>query len=106
MPNLFPEGKNEPLYNTVDAALLFINCVWLYYEKTQDIKFVEKMYPVMQRIISGYERGTNFNIHMEEDGLISAGSGVGSGDMDGCTCGRNPSDTKTWETGGDQCLLV
>ena len=76
MPNLFPEGENEPLYNTVDAALLFINCVWLYYEKTQDIKFVEEMYPVMQRIISGYERGTNFNIHMEEDGLISAGAGL------------------------------
>ena len=76
MPNLFPEGENEPLYNTVDAALLFINCVWLYYEKTQDIKFVEEMYPVMQRIISGYEKGTDFNIHMEEDGLISAGAGL------------------------------
>ena len=76
MPNLFPEGESEPLYNTVDAALLFINCVWLYYEKTQDIEFVEKMYPVMQRIISGYERGTHFNIHMEEDGLISAGAGL------------------------------
>ena len=76
MPNLFPEGENEPLYNTVDAALLFINCVWLYYEKTQDIKFVEEMYPVMQRIIFGYEKGTNFNIHMEEDGLISAGAGL------------------------------
>ena len=76
MPNLFPEGENEPLYNTADAALLFINCVWLYYEKTQDIKFVEEMYPVMQRIIFGYERGTNFNIHMEEDGLISAGAGL------------------------------
>ena len=24
MPNLFPEGKSEPMYNTVDAALLFI----------------------------------------------------------------------------------
>ena len=76
MPNLFPEGENEPLYNTVDAALLFINCVWLYYEKTQDIKFVEEMYPVMQRIIFGYEKGTDFNIHMEEDGLISAGAGL------------------------------
>lgn len=76
MPNLFPEGENEPLYNTVDAALLFINCVWLYYEKTQDIKFVEEMYPVMQRIIFGYEKGTHFHIHMEEDGLISAGTGL------------------------------
>ena len=76
MPNLFPEGGNKPLYNTVDAALLFINCVWLYYEKTQEIEFVEEMYPVMQRIICGYEKGTHFNIHMEEDGLISAGAGL------------------------------
>ena len=76
MPNLFPEGGNKPLYNTVDAALLFINCVWLYYEKTQEIEFVEEMYPVMQRIICGYEKGTHFNIHMEEDGLISAGTGL------------------------------
>ena len=76
MPNLFPEGGNKPLYNTVDAALLFINCVWLYYEKIQEIEFVEEMYPVMQRIISGYEKGTHFNIHMEEDGLISAGTGL------------------------------
>ena len=76
MPNLFPEGGNEPLYNTVDAALLFINCVWLFYEKTKDIGFVEEMYPVMQRIISCYERGTHFAIHMESDGLISAGSGL------------------------------
>ena len=74
MPNLFPEGGNKPLYNTVDAALLFINCVWLFYEKTQDIEFVEEMYPVMQRIIFSYEKGTHFNIHMEEDGLISAGA--------------------------------
>ena len=27
MPNLFPEGGKEPMYNTVDAALLFINSV-------------------------------------------------------------------------------
>ena len=76
MPNLFPEGGNKPLYNTVDAALLFINCAWLYYEKTQEIEFAEEMYPVMQKIISGYENGTHFNIHMEEDGLISAGTGL------------------------------
>ncbi len=33
MPNLFPEGRNEPMYNTVDASLLFINAVYLYYGK-------------------------------------------------------------------------
>ncbi len=33
MPNLFPEGKTDPMYNTADASLLFINAVYLYYEK-------------------------------------------------------------------------
>ena len=50
MPNLFPEGGNEPLYNTVDAALLFINCVYLYYQAAEDKAFVREMYPVMERI--------------------------------------------------------
>lgn len=76
MPNVFPEGGNQLFYNTVDAALLFINCVWLYYEKTEDKAFVEEMYPVMERIISGYKNGTDFHIYMDKDGLISAGSGL------------------------------
>ena len=76
MPNLFPEGENEPLYNTVDAALLFINCVWLYYEKTEDGDFVREMYPVMERIIEAYRTGTDYGIHMDGDGLIMAGRGL------------------------------
>lgn len=76
MPNLFPEGGNEPLYNTVDAALLFINCVYLYYEVTDDLEFVKEMFPVMERIIKGYQNGTEFGIRMDEDGLIQAGEGL------------------------------
>lgn len=76
MPNLFPEGGNEPLYNTVDAALLFINCVYLYYEATKDMAFVREVYPVMERIMTGYQKGTQFGIHMDADGLICAGKGL------------------------------
>lgn len=76
MPNLFPEGGNEPMYNTADAALLFINCVYLYWEATEDEAFVREMYPVMERIIEGYRQGTCFGIHMDEDGLIQAGEGL------------------------------
>ena len=76
MPNLFPEGGNEPLYNTVDAALLFINCVYLYYEATKDMEFVREVYPVMERIMDGYQSGTKFGIHMDTDGLICAGEGL------------------------------
>ena len=73
MPNLFPEGGKEPMYNTVDAALLFINCVYLYYEKTKDKAFIEEMYPVMERIITAYRRVRIMGIAMDADGLIRAG---------------------------------
>lgn len=76
MPNLFPEGKNDPMYNTADAALLFINCVYLYYGATGDEEFVKEMYPVMERIIKGYLMGTGYGIHMDTDGLIMAGEGL------------------------------
>lgn len=76
MPNLFPEGGNEPLYNTVDAALLFINCVYLYYQAAGDRAFVQEMYPVMERIIKAYREGTDYGIHMDEDGLIQSGDGL------------------------------
>ena len=76
MPNLFPEGRNDPMYNTVDAALLFINCVWLYYSASGNAGFVEEMYPVMERIIENYKAGTDYEIRMEEDCLIRAGSGL------------------------------
>lgn len=75
MPNLFPEGGNAPMYNTVDASLLFINAVYEYYKASGDRDFVASAYPVMKEIIHWYQTGTDFNIHMEEDGLIAAGSG-------------------------------
>lgn len=76
MPNLFPEGGNAPLYNTVDAALLFINCVYLYYQAAGGRAFVQEMYPVMERIIKAYREGTDYGIHMDEDGLIQSGEGL------------------------------
>lgn len=73
MPNLFPEGENEPMYNTVDASLLFINCVFLYYNRTGDRDFVREVYPVMRRIVECYKKGTEYGIHMDSDGLLMAG---------------------------------
>ena len=76
MPNLFPEGEQEPMYNTVDAALLFINGVYLYYNAAKDVAFVQEVYPVMKHIIENYRSGTHFGIHMDTDGLIQAGEGL------------------------------
>ncbi len=75
MPNLFPEGGKEPGYNTVDAALLFIVAVYEYYQRTWNLKFVKEAYPVMKEIVKWYHDGTDFGIHMDEDGLIMAGRG-------------------------------
>ena len=75
MPNLFPEGKEAPGYNTVDAALLFILAVYEYYQKTGNSVFVKSAYPIMKEIIEWYRKGTDFGIRMDEDGLIMAGQG-------------------------------
>ena len=75
VPNLFPEGGVEPMYNTVDAALLLIDSVWQYYSRTGDLAFAEEAFPVMARIIDCYRRGTRHSISMDDDGLILAGSG-------------------------------
>ena len=76
VPNLFPEGGEAPRYNTVDAALLLINSVWLYYQRTHRRDFLAYAYPIMQRIIQGYRKGSLHGIHMDEDGLIAAGQGL------------------------------
>uniref|UniRef100_UPI004056B264 amylo-alpha-1,6-glucosidase n=1 Tax=Acetatifactor sp. TaxID=1872090 RepID=UPI004056B264 len=75
MPNLFPEGTSEPGYNTVDAALLFVVAVYEYYQRTGNLEFVKEAYPVMKEIVTWYQKGTDFGISMDEDGLIRAGQG-------------------------------
>ncbi|MDD6052068.1 MAG: amylo-alpha-1,6-glucosidase [Clostridiales bacterium] len=76
VPNLFPEGTAEPMYNTADAALLLVNVVWLYVEKTGDLAFAREAWPVLERIIRAYRAGTRHGIHMDADGLICAGEGL------------------------------
>ena len=75
VPNLFPEGTAQPMYNTVDAALLLVNIVWLYVQKTGDWAFAKEAWPVMESIVRHYRQGTHHGIHMDADGLICAGQG-------------------------------
>lgn len=74
MPNIFPEGGIEPLYNTVDASLLYIYAIYEYYIASGDLEFVENeaFSPILD-IISWYKKGTDFNIYMDSDYLIHAG---------------------------------
>ena len=92
MPNLFPEGETKPMYNTVDAALLLIDAVWQYVSRTDDWAFVEEAYSVLERIVSGYRKGTHHGIGMDADGLIFAGQGLDQVTwMDVCVQGILPT---------------
>lgn len=92
VPNLFPEGEQKPMYNTADAALLLINCIWQYWERTADLAFVEEAWPVMERIAAAYQSGTRHAIGMDTDGLIRAGSGLDQVTwMDVCVQGILPT---------------
>ncbi len=75
MPNLFPEGNQEPMYNTVDASLLFINAAWEFLQRYPDKEFAAEVLPVVESIVCWYANGTDYNIHMDSDGLLAAGSG-------------------------------
>ena len=92
VPNLFPEGNQAPMYNTVDAALLLIDAVWLYVQATDDWSFAKEAWPVMERIIENYRKGTHHGIGMDDDGLIFAGQGLDQVTwMDVCVQGVLPT---------------
>ena len=92
VPNLFPEGETQPMYNTVDAALLLIDCVWQYVRRTADLAFAREAWPVMERIIAAYRKGTHHAISMDTDGLIRAGGGLDQVTwMDVCVNGILPT---------------
>lgn len=80
LPNVFPaDSKEEPGYNTMDAALWYFYSVYKYLEytgKPDDYDFIEeKIYPALAEIITFYRKGTRYGIHMDKDGLIEGGSG-------------------------------
>ena len=76
IPNLFSERDSQPMYNTVDASLWYIDRIYQYLKYTNDLYFVENLWPTLQSIIEQYKKGTDFGIHMDNDFLISHGEGL------------------------------
>ncbi len=74
IPNRFPDEREWPEYNTVDASLWYIEAIRHYVDLTDDATLLKEIFPTLQKIIQWYTRGTRYNIHMdEEDGLLYAG---------------------------------
>ncbi|MDX2041145.1 MAG: amylo-alpha-1,6-glucosidase [Acidobacteriota bacterium] len=74
LPNRFPDAGEAPEYNTVDATLWYFEAVRALLAHTNDYDFVRKhLYDTLKDIIVWHERGTRYNIHVDEDGLLFAG---------------------------------
>jgi predicted glycogen debranching enzyme len=74
IPNLVPEQTEQPVYNTVDATLWFVNATLQYLKYTGDFRFVrEQLWETLKSIVENHVKGTSFNIHVDTDGLLSHG---------------------------------
>jgi len=74
LPNNFPDAGGKPDYNTVDAALWYFEAIRQYFEATQDIVTLQKLFPVLTGMIDAHVAGARYNIHVDPaDGLLYAG---------------------------------
>jgi predicted glycogen debranching enzyme len=74
LPNRFPDAGQVPEYNTVDAALWYVEAVRAYDTETKDDSTLAAVFPALEAIVSGYQGGTRYGIAEDpRDHLIRAG---------------------------------
>lgn len=72
IPNAFPDVGEQPFYNSLDAALWWVETLGLYLEASQDWAFLVEQYPIVWRIYKGLMAGTLYNIRVDAfDGLVT-----------------------------------
>jgi len=73
LPNVFPDAGQAPEYNTVDAALWYVEAVRAYHAATGDDAALRELFPALEAIVRGYTAGTRYGIRVDGDGLVAAG---------------------------------
>ncbi|MEP6844792.1 MAG: amylo-alpha-1,6-glucosidase [Panacibacter sp.] len=74
LPNRFQDNNEPPEYNNVDGTLWYFIAIKKYLDATGDKKFIlDQILPVLKDIIDWHFKGTRYNIHVDEDGLLYAG---------------------------------
>jgi 4-alpha-glucanotransferase len=74
LPNVFPGAGDTPEYNTVDAALWYVEAWRAYVEATGDDAALRRAFPVLESIAEHYTAGTYYGIAVDPaDGLVRAG---------------------------------
>ncbi len=63
--------KNE-LRNVaeIDTPLWLVHAVFEYAKRSDDGETMNQLFPILKSIVDSFVKGTHFNIHMTEDGLI------------------------------------
>ncbi len=74
IPNLIDDKTGEPLYNTVDGTLWYINSILQFLKYTGGFEFVKKfLWPTLVDIVQNHKQGTMNNIRVDADGLLAHG---------------------------------
>ena len=79
LPNRFPDHGETPEYNSVDASLWYIVAAGEFVaecvnrSRPLSAKTKSTLKDAISQILTGYRKGTRYNIHMDADGLIAAG---------------------------------
>ncbi|MBI4245987.1 MAG: glycogen debranching enzyme family protein [Candidatus Rokubacteria bacterium] len=74
LPNRFLDAGEGAEYNSVDAALWYVEAVRAYHAAAGDDGLVRELFPVLAEIIAWYANGTRYGIHVDPtDGLLCAG---------------------------------
>jgi predicted glycogen debranching enzyme len=77
LPNFFPEAGDTPQYNTVDAALWYVEAAACYVDASGDLATLRALWPSLLSVIANYRDGTRYGIHMDDDGaIVAAAPGV------------------------------
>ena len=75
LPNRFPDVGDNAEYNTVDATLWYFEAIRAYVAATGDTAFVRRhLYLNLADIVAWHLHGTRYNIHLDTDGLLYAGT--------------------------------
>jgi predicted glycogen debranching enzyme len=75
IPNLFPEGNKEGLYNTADATLWFFQALHRYLQQSEDWATLRHILPKLDESVACHLAGTRFNIGVDPaDGLLKQGA--------------------------------
>jgi len=74
MPNVFDDYGHGAAYNTVDASLWFVHAVREYLRASGDQhENVAELIDACRAILLAYRNGTDYDIRLDDDGLITAG---------------------------------